>query len=613
MAAALWLALGLPALAALAARLTPRAAGAVAVAGAALGAVPAILLVVAAAGGERARTGFAWLPASPELDFGLRLDPLSALMAVTVALIGLVVVLYSAGYFASSPRRPSALAGLLAFLAAMQGLVLADDFLTLLIFWELVGALSARLIAWNRAEPRAPEGAVRAFFTTRTADIGLYLAVLALFAGTGALAFGTERPEGALGALVGLGLVAAAIGKSAQVPVQNWLAGAMRGPTPVSALLHSATMVAAGVYLLVRSESLLAGWPLALAGWVGAITAVVGAVIALGENDLKRLLAGSTASQLGLMFVGAAVGGPAVAIFHLVAHAAAKAGLFLATGQFQHNRETTNLEELRGAGRDDPAAFACFALCAASIAAVPPFAAFWSKEHIAAAAEAEVAWFVLVLLAAAGSAAYMLRPALVLWPVGDAARAGAARVGEVARAGRGAMLAGAGILAAASAVLGLAGEPLADLLKGGELPSSTLSLALSLLALAAGFAGAVLGRRPARSLVEAARRGLYIEEAQRALVVRPALLAARASGRLDDRVVDRAVDGIARGGLAAARRERRLEERGIDAAVDGLARLVARGGQSNRRLQTGRLHEYLRDTVAGLAGVALVILVAAIT
>ncbi len=447
MAALLWLTVALPAAAALLVRFAPRAPGAIAALGAGAAAIPAAVLLAEAAGGGRASSSVEWLPAAG-LALGLRLDGISAAMAATVAAVGLVIVAYSTGYFAGDARRRSVLAGLLAFLAAMQGLVLSDGFLTLLVFWELVGAASARLIAYSRDDPAAAPAAVRAFLTTRAADIGLYFAVFALFTSSGSLSFGAERPDGALGALVGIGLVVAAMGKSAQVPLQGWLSSAMAGPTPVSALLHSATMVAAGVYLLVRSHDLLAGWPLELAGWVGAVTAVAGAVIALGQQDLKRVLAGSTTSQLGLMFVGLAAGGPAVALFHLVAHAAGKAGLFLAAGVFGHTRGTTELEGLRGAGREDRAAFAGFAVCALSIAAVPPLAAFWSKEHVAAAAEeTSTAWFVLVLLAAAGSAAYLLRPALVLWA---RPRTGAAP----ARPGRAAMLAGVAIMAAGSAGAG---------------------------------------------------------------------------------------------------------------------------------------------------------------
>jgi NADH-quinone oxidoreductase subunit L len=606
MGALLWLAVGLPVVAAVATRFAPRGAAIVAAGGALAAAVPAWVLLISAAGGERARSAFEWLPAG-ELEVGLRLDGLSAAMTATVATVGLVVIVYSTGYFATDTRRPTALAGLLGFLAAMQGLVLADGYLTLLVFWELVGAASARLIAYSRENPDSGPGAVRAFLTTRTADVGLYLAVLALFAATGSLAFEAARPEGALGAVVGVGLVVAAMGKSAQAPLQTWLSAAMAGPTPVSALLHSATMVAAGVYLLVRSADLLAGWPLQAAGWVGAVTAVAGAVIALAQDDLKRVLAGSTTSQLGLMFVGAAAGGPAVAIFHLIAHAAGKAGMFLAAGVFQHNRDATALERLRGAGQEDRAAFAGFAVGAFSIAAVPPLAAFWSKEHIAAAAEeARLAWFALVLIAAAGSAAYLLRPALLLWRPDGAA-------GSAASAGRTAMLAGVAAMGVGSLGLGAVGEPLARLLDAPDLPSSAFSLVLSLASVAIGAAAIVLALSAPARLAAAARSQFNTNELLRRFVQRPLLALAAGADIVERRALDAAVDGVGRGGLVVSRAQDWVERHGVDAAVDGLAHAVGRGGEDLRRLQTGRLFEYLRGAVLGGGAVAFVVALSALS
>jgi NADH-quinone oxidoreductase subunit L len=628
MATLLWLAVAVPLLAAAVVRFTPAGDRVFAAAGAAAAAIPAGLLLAGAAGGEATTTGLRWLAAA-DVEVGLQLDALSAAMSATVAAVGLVVVLYAIGYFADE-RRPSALSGLLWFLAAMQGLVLADGYLTLLIFWELVGAASARLIAYNRGDPLAAGAAVRAFLTTRTADVGLYLAVLALFAATGSVAFTDARPEGALGAVVALGLIVAALGKSAQAPLQTWLMGAMAGPTPVSALLHSATMVAAGVYLLMRSHELLAGWPLLVVGWIGAVTAVASAVIALAQDDVKRVLAGSTSSQLGLMFLGVAAGGPVVALLHLITHAAGKACLFLAAGVFQHRRGSTALTELRGIARDERAAFACFAVGALSIAAVPPLAGFFSKEHVAAAAEHHIAWFALVLVATAGAAAYMLRPALLLWR--------GAAPGEAAEpvAGRTAMLAGTGALALGSVVLGFAGEPLKDLV-GGELPSSTLSLVLSLAALAAGAAAVVLRVPVPRALARAARCELYAAELQDVLARRPVLALATGTDLADRRAVDAAVDGVGHGVLRLAGAndvvDRRavdavdgvghgvlrlagandvVERRGVDAAVDGLARLVGAGGRRSRHLQSGRLYEYLRDTALGAAAVAALIALAAV-
>ena len=600
----LWLSLAVPAAFALATRFAPRAAPDVAMAGAALAAVPSVLLLADASADRTTTTSLTWLPAA-DLDLGLRLDGLSAAMTMIVAGIGLVVVVYAAGYFADDPRRASALAGLLGFLAVMQGLVLADGYLTLLIFWELVGAASARLIAYTRQDAAAPGASVRAFLTTRTADLGLYAAVLALFSATGSLAFGAERPAGALGVLIGAGLVLAAMGKSAQAPLQTWLSAAMAGPTPVSALLHSATMVAAGVYLLARSYELLAGWPLELAGWIGALTAVAGAGIALAQTDLKRVLAGSTTSQLGLMFVGVAAGGPAVAVFHLFAHALGKAGLFLAAGIFQHNRGTTALDGLRGAGRDDRAAFAGFAVCALSIAAVPPFAAFWSKEHIAAAAEPTVAWFVLVLVATAGSAAYLLRPALILWRRVE-------REERVSLDGRAPMITALAILSVGSLLGGFAGPSLAALLAEPELPTSTLALLLSTVAVAVGVAAVGSGRRPPATVVRAFRDQLGIDRAITRLVVRPVFALAAAAFAFDRRIVDAAVDGVGRGAVDTAQVTDRVERRWVDGAVDGLARVVGRSGDDLRRVQSGRLFEYLRDAVIGVVAVCVVLAISAL-
>jgi NADH-quinone oxidoreductase subunit L len=604
MHALLWLAAGVPALAAIAARLAPRGAGVVTVLGALAAAVPAWVLLVLAADGKTARSVVEWVPAAGGLGVGLRLDPLAAAMSALVATVGLVVLVYATGYFAAEPRRRSALAGLLAFLAAMQGLVLADGYLALLIFWELVGAASARLIAFNREDPRAAPGAVRAFLTTRSADIGLYLALFALFAGTGSAVFTAHRPGGALGAIVGLGLVLAAMGKSAQAPLQTWLTGAMAGPTPVSALLHSATMVAAGVYLLMRSAPLLAGWPLELAGWVGAVTAVVAAAVALAQDDLKRVLAGSTSSQLGLMFVGVAAGGPVVGLFHLVVHAAGKAGMFLAAGLFQHERGATELSRLQGVGRQERAGFACFVVGAVSIAAVPPFAGFWSKEHVAAAAEGHAGWFVLVLLAAAGSAAYLLRPILILWGRGERPEKAPVR-------GRGAMLGGAAVLAVASIGLGAVGAPLASLV-GGDLPTSRLATLLSLGAVVAGAAAVVPARWVAPRTAEILRRELLVNDALRVVVQRPVLALARACDVVDRRVIDAAVDATARAAVRLAGVADRFERGVIDAAVDGLAGRVGAAGRGLRGLQTGRLYEYLRDSVLGAVVVGAVIALAAL-
>ena len=330
---------------------------------------------------------------------------------------------------------------------------------------------------------------------------------------------------------------------------------------------------------------------------------MIGAVIALGQVDLKRILAGSTTSQLGLMFVGVAAGGPAVALFQLVAHAAGRAGLLLAAGVFHYARGTTDLAGLRGAGHQDPAAFAGFTVNALSIAAVPPLAAFWSKEHIAAAAQTRTAWFVLVLAAAAGSAAYLLRPWLVL-SARDSCR--------TTVRGRLAMLAGVAATAAASLTLGLAGDPIASMLDAGELPTSTAGVVLSLLAVATGAVAVLLRPRIPRALVTAAREQLYTDRLIRRAVQQPLLVGARLLDAFDGRVLDAVVDGLGRAGLAAARTQDWIERHVIDAAVDGLAQRTRDAGSDMRRLQSGRLFEYLRDALLGGAAVAALLALSAL-
>lgn len=617
-----------PAIGALIARIAP-AAGSVGVLVALLGSAPAAVLVVAAAGGDGASVSGEWLP-GPGLELGLTLDGLSAVMSATVALVGLVVLTHARGYFAGEQRAPQAIAALLGFIAAMQALVLASNLLTLLIFWEIVGAFSARLIAYNRGNPDAPAAAIRAFLTTRTADLGLYAAVGALFASGAGLGFDAARPEGFLGLLVGGGLVLAAAGKSAQFPFQTWLTGAMAGPTPVSALLHSATMVAAGVYLLIRAQPLLAGWPLELAGWLGAATATLAALFAFRQTDLKVTLASSTSSQLGLMFVAAGAAAPAAALFHLIAHAAGKAGLFLSAGLFQKRRGSTEFKALRGIDSDEPRGFFLFLVVAASIAAVPPLAAFWSKDAILVAAEENVIWFVLAVVASAGTAAYLGRAALLL-------RGNGAGPEDRRPRGRTWMLLGTGSLALLSVGLGLIQTPLGELV-GGEMPSPRpLSVAVSLLALGTGAWIAVARPSLPAWLDLLAERQLHTDASISVLVVRPLLALSRAANRTDralDRLVDRigrsapilaglvaridasgdriAIDGAGAATVRVAGASDRLERGGIDRLVDGLARLIARSGDELPRLQSGQLYVYLRNTIIGMAALILVFAITAI-
>ncbi len=347
----------------------------------------------------------------PALTLTARLVPLSSLVALLVPCVALPVLLFAAMHEA---RRGLArmVALLVFFVGAMQLLVIADDLLTLLIGWELVGACSWALIGHEWRDPENMRGATLAFLVTRFGDLGLFLAAMTAFAATGSFAFtALTQLDGPALALIAVGLLLAAAAKSAQLPFSFWLFRAMAGPSSASALLHSATMVAAGAYLLARLHPLLAGvgWfgPATLA--IGLATALAGGLVAVLQAHLKKLLAASTSAHYGLMFVAVGAGYPGVAILHLLTHAFFKSLLFLSAG-VAATASGHHLLARMGLGRALPAAAVLTACGSLALAGVPPLGGAWSKELIGAAAGHAGAWLAAgVLLAGALSACYALR------------------------------------------------------------------------------------------------------------------------------------------------------------------------------------------------------------
>ncbi|MDX1656703.1 MAG: NADH-quinone oxidoreductase subunit L, partial [Candidatus Competibacteraceae bacterium] len=320
-----------------------------------------------------------WLPGLPLTLSGLGSN---APLAVLVAVMTLLVVVYSHGFLESHEARGRYFGFMGLFLGAMELLVLADDLLALLIGWELVGLCSWALIGFWYSEPKRTYAANRAFIVTRFGDLGLYLAAIAAFAGGGSLAFATlgELPA-PLAGLVALGVIIAAAGKSAQLPFTGWLSGAMQGPSPVSALLHSATLVAAGAILLIKAQPLLMTVPWAgpLVVWLGAITALTAALIALFQRELKQVLAASTASQYGYMFAALGAGGVAAGSAHLFNHAAFKGLLFLGAGVLI-SQGLKYLHQMGGLSFTLPRTARLMAVGLLALAAVPPLGGFFSKE-----------------------------------------------------------------------------------------------------------------------------------------------------------------------------------------------------------------------------------------
>src|SRR5712692_10280994 len=349
--------------------------------------------------GRRGRdlTVFTWISVGRfHVNLSLLTDQLSISFVLLITGVGSLIIIYSVGYMAHDSERRRFFGYMNLFLVAMLLLVLADNYLALYAGWEGVGLASYLLIGFWQFKPSAAVAAKKAFIVNRVGDAGLSIAVMLMFSEFGTVSFtGVFRtvPSGGSGVATALGLLLllGACGKSAQVPLQSWLLDAMEGPTPVSALIHAATMVTAGVYLLVRSNPILALSPTARLGItvVGAVTLLWGAIIGTAKDDIKKALAGSTMSQIGYMTLGAGLGpaGYVFAIAHLLAHGFFKAGLFLGAGSVMHGmNDEVNMRQYGGLARVMPVTFATFGLGYLAIIGIPPFSGFFTKDPIIEAA-----------------------------------------------------------------------------------------------------------------------------------------------------------------------------------------------------------------------------------
>ncbi len=336
------------------------------------------------------------LVGSFKVPVALQLDPLSMVFVLLITFVGTLIHIYAIGYMQHDHDRRKFFGYLNLFVAAMLLLVLADNYLLLYVGWEGVGLASFLLIGWYQYKDVAAVAAKKAFIINRVGDFGLSVAIMAMFAVFGGVTF--ETVNAGVGSAptstttwIGLLLLLAACGKSAQFPLQAWLFDAMEGPTPVSALIHAATMVTAGVYLIVRSNAIFDAAPMArtLVLIVGCISLIWGAIIGCAKDDLKKALAGSTMSQIGYMVVAAGLGpvGYVFAIFHLLTHGFFKAGLFLGAGSVMHaNNDTINMRKLGALRAVMVITFATFGICTLAIMGIPPFAGFFSKDDIIKAA-----------------------------------------------------------------------------------------------------------------------------------------------------------------------------------------------------------------------------------
>ena len=339
-----------------------------------------------------AQFSFSWLPLGAErsLTAGLLVDKLTSVMLVVVTLVSLLVHVFSTKYMAGDVRYGRYYCGLLIFTASMIGLVLADNLLFLFIFWELVGLSSYLLIGHWFEKKSASDAAIKAFITTRVGDVGMLIGLLICYVQVGSLQYSEIFAAVDAGVLAegfrtwaGLGLFLGAMGKSAQFPFHVWLPDAMEGPTPVSALIHAATMVAAGVYLVGRMFCLFDDTTLLCIAYTGAFTLLFSASIALVQDDIKKVLAYSTISQLGYMMLGLGVGGYSSGLFHLTTHAFFKAGLFLGSGAViyaMHHQQS--LSKYGGLAKKMPKTALCYLIATLALVGFPGFSGFWSKDAI---------------------------------------------------------------------------------------------------------------------------------------------------------------------------------------------------------------------------------------
>ncbi len=536
------------------------------------------------------------LPGLPGMPLRLVATPLTALLSTLVAVVCTLVMVYAVGYMKKDREQVRFFATLLLFAAAMQTLVLAGDWILLLSAWELIGLSSYLLIGFWYRKPGVKSAAMRAFLVTRSADLGLYVAVFILITNAGSSDIAsTLNTSGGPAIAAGLLLLIAAMGKSAQTPLHDWLQRAMAGPTPVSALLHSATLVAAGAILLIRTAPMLAPETLLVIGIVGGVTTVVTGLIALAESDLKRMLAASTSSQYGLMLIAVGAGVPMAALLHLIAHAAIKSSLFLGAGVFQHSRDSTMLDKLQGVGRNQPKIFFGFALAALALAGIPPLSGFFSKDAIIAATLSSDHIWILLPLALAGTlltGGYMARALRILWLKNGTSQpvSGLAWMGT-----------GLGGLVLLAVILGAAFPGLELLLESAlniRLTENTITRFIpEILGLSAALGGLLLGWFfPVQVLLGPilpwAKRGFVVAGGFDNLMVRPALAIAHGCEKLE-RLLYKGVLATGRLGLRLGKAARRNDESGIDGMIFSFVRGTVNLGGKARTLQNGLIHKEL--------------------
>ena len=555
---------------------------------------------------------FSWVPVGGfRVSAGMLIDPLAMVFVLLITGVGSLIHIYAVGYMSHDPGKRRFFGYFNLFIAAMLLLVLSDNYLSLYVGWEGVGVASYLLISYYYDRPSAATAGNKAFFANRVGDVGLSLAIMLMFTYVGSTAFSdvfnaSSSMSHGVATAISLMLVLGACGKSGQFPLQTWLPDAMEGPTPVSALIHAATMVTAGVYLIARSAPLFDHSQAArtVVTIIGAITLLYGCICAFGQDDLKRVLAYSTVSQIGYMFlaVGLGPGVYAIGIIHLLGHGFFKAALFLSAGSVMHAmNDRINMRRFGGLMKVMPITFGVFACGYLAIIGIPPFTGFFTKDKIIEAAfdkGGASGWILgLCALLGAGLTAFYMTRALVMTFFGKKRWEDDVHPHEAPVSMTAPML----VLAALSLIGGyllifgggvqhwLSPSVGPSVEEGAHTISPVVLSLITIVVVLLAVAGAVVAFRqvpeyqPAGNAVTvASRRNLFADAFNEAVLMRPGQWLSRALVYLDNR--------------------------GVDGAVNGLGASVGGGSSRLKRIQTGFVRSYALSMLAGSVAVVAVLL-----
>ena len=594
---------------------------------------------------------YPWIFAgSLSVDMGLMVDPLSAIMLFVVCGVGFLVHVYSVGYMHGDPSYPRFFTYLNLFMTSMLILVLADNYLLMFVGWEGVGLCSYLLIGYWYERQSASDAGKKAFLVNRIGDMGFMLALALIFWTTGSLEYDKVFQAAADHSIMTTGIATAitlllfvgATGKSAQVPLYVWLPDAMEGPTPVSALIHAATMVTAGVYMVVRSQALFLLAPISMevVAGVGAITAIFAASMALVQNDIKRVLAYSTVSQLGYMFLGCGVGVFSSGLFHVMTHAFFKGLLFLGAGSVIHAmHEEQDMRRMGGLKNHIRTTYDTMLVATIAIAGIFPFAGFWSKDEILTATikSGHVLWWLVGLCTAFMTSFYMFR--LIFLTFHGQERFDTHHVHP--HESPSSMIGPLKVLAILSVFGGIAvGIPpenglfhsfLAYAFQHGGAhgphtahafhfwPDVPLMLLSTLIALSGLFTAYLFyiqdPERPQRLaerfnfLYQVLLDKYRVDEFYDAFIVRPVMWSTNAFWKVDELVVDGVVNGCGIFTRLYSNWSGIVDRRVVDGTVDGIATVIQSGARAFRLVQTGLVQNYLLVMAFGIFVFATIYLI----